>query len=74
MWNHYKYQQLLLQIPRGSQVGVSPHNLKTSEVPGDEFRAHPSTGMSPASLLDKLTELCPCGTIGELGIELSWQE
>lgn len=53
MWNHYKYQQLLLQIPRGSQVGVSPHNLKTSEVPGDEFRAHPSTGMSPASLLDK---------------------
>lgn len=59
MWNHYKYQQLLLQIPQGSQVGVSPHNLKTSEVLGDEFKAHPSAGISPASLLDKRTGLCP---------------
>jgi len=27
MGNHYKYQHLLLQIPLGSQVGVSPHNF-----------------------------------------------
>lgn len=36
MWNHYKYQQLLLQIPLGSQVGVSRNNLEQSGAFGDE--------------------------------------